>query len=64
MSEHWAFLSTFPDMEQNGKGEWWSLKTVSSEASKMKSDSLLQMECLKITRTIHILTWINLKKQG
>lgn len=39
----WSFLSACRDMGQMGKGDWWGLKVVSGQASKMESGSLLHL---------------------
>lgn len=38
----YAFLPACPDVGQKGKGEWWGLKAVSHQASKIQSVSLLR----------------------
>lgn len=41
--EHLDFLISLPTCGQKRKGEQWDLKAVSRQASKIESDSLLQL---------------------
>ena len=57
----WASLSSFPDLGHMGKRDWRGLKEVSSQASKMESNSVLQFipDIWLMTKMCHVsFNWI------